>query len=167
MKKLRIFDIFTAALRDFEAGDKDLYSWPRNRTALTHALAQRLWTGLQNEGSPLNVDMNPYLKRTRKSINPDIAVHNRKGQITLAVVCRNDYLSETEQKGLMELAQSCSLAMAVSFFPQKSYMLLYRATPDAIEYFHFDRNTLTVEAVRSKLFETKAGKADGQAYLSL
>lgn len=166
MKKLRTFDIFTAALKDFESKDKVLYSWPKNRIALTHALSQRLWASLQKEGSALNVDMNPHLQKTKKSINPDIAVHNRKGQTTLAVVCRNDYLSESEQKGLMELANSCSLAMAVSFFPQKSYMLLYRATPSAIEYFHFDRNTLTVEAVRSKTFETKKDNSE-QTYLSL
>jgi len=166
MKKLRAFDIFTAALRDFETKDKDLYSWPRNRVALTHSLAQRLWSNLQKEESQLCVDMSPYIEKSKRSINPDIAVHNRKGQIALAVVCRNDYLSEAEQKGLMKLAGSCTLAMAVSFFPQKSYMLLYRAVPDAIEYFHFDRNTLTVEAVRSKVFENKSDSSD-QAYLSL
>jgi len=158
MKKLRVFDIFTSALRDFETGDRDLYSWPRNRLALTHALAQRLFSALSKDNPALFVDM---------SLNPDILVHNRKGQTSLAVVCRNDYLTEGEQKNLMKLAEKANLVMAVSFFPQKSYMLLYRATSSSIEYFHFDRNTLTVEAVRSKVFESKAGKADGQAYLSL
>jgi len=158
MKKLRVFDIFTSALKDFETGDKDLYSWPRNRLALTHALAQRLFSAVNKDNPSLFVDMSP---------NPDIMVHNRKGQVSLAVMCRNDYLTEGEQKNLMKLAETASLAMAVSFFPQKRYMLLYRATSSSIEYFHFDRNTLTAEALKKKTFEKKADKGAGQAYLSL
>lgn len=165
MKKLRAFDLFTQALGAFETGDRVIYSWPRNRIALTHSLAQRLSSKLAEEGSALYADMCPAVFKSKKSLNPDIAVHNRKGQTALAVVCRNDYLSEEEQKGLMELAGMTDLAMAVSFFPQKSYMLLYRATQNSIEYFHFDRNTMTVEAVRTKSFDKNENGE--QTYLSL
>ncbi len=29
-------------------------------------------------------------------------------------------------------------------------MLIYRATPEKVEYFHFDRNTLTTDVVRKR-----------------
>ncbi len=153
MRKLRAFDLFTQALKAFEENDKSLYAWPRNRIALTHCLATRLAESLPEGCENLSVDMCPVLSKSRKAINPDIVIHNRKtGQIALAVVCRSEYLSEEEQQALMELSGSrkCDLVLAVSFFPQKQYMLIYRATAEKVEYFHFDRNTMTTDVVRKR-----------------
>lgn len=162
MKKLLSFDLFISALKDFESGDSVLYPWPRNRIALIHCLAERL-SRYMEEG--LYVDMAPSLSKSRKTVNPDIIVHNRRNHIKLAVVCRNGYLSEAEQKSLVTLARKCDLVMAVSFFTQKSYMLLYMASGDRVEYFHFDRNTLTAHAVRKKLLN-KEKSADNTGQLS-
>ncbi len=153
MRKPRTFDLFTQALRVFEEKDNSLYTWPRNRIALTHSLAKRLEQTLPEGFADLNVDMCPVLSKSKKAINPDIVIHNRKtGQVVLAVVCRTDYLSEEEQQALMELnaGSKCDLVLALSFFPQKQYMLIYRATTEKVEYFHFDRNTLTTDAVRKR-----------------
>lgn len=153
MRKLRAFDLFTQALATFEEKDKSLYDWPRNRLALTHSLAVRLEETIPEGHSELNVDMCPVLSKSKKALNPDIVVHNRKnGQIALALVCRSEYLSEEEQQALMELNtdRKCDLVLALSFFPQKQYMLIYRATAGKIEYFHFDRNTLTTDVVRKR-----------------
>lgn len=153
MKKLRAFDLFTQALATFEEKDNSLYEWPRNRMALTHALAVRLEQALPEGHQELSVDMCPVLSKSKKALNPDIVVHNRKtGQVVLALVCRSEYLSEEEQQTLMELnaGRRCDLVLALSFFPQKQYMLIYRATPEKVEYFHFDRNTLTTDVVRKR-----------------
>ncbi len=52
----------------------------------------------------------------------------------------------------MELNGShrCDLVLALSFFPQKQYMLIYRATAEKVEYFYFDRNTMTTDVVRKR-----------------
>lgn len=153
MRKLRAFDLFTQALASFEEKDKALYEWPRNRMALTHSLAVRLEQALPEGHPELSVDMCPVLSKSKKALNPDIVVHNRKtGQVVLALVCRSEYLSEEEQQALMELnsGRRCDLVLALSFFPQKQYMLIYRATPEKVEYFHFDRNTLTTDVVRKR-----------------
>lgn len=162
-RKYRIFDTFTDALKKLETEDKELFRWPRNRIALSHALAQQL----SKLNPDLSVDLCPYLKTSRKAINPDILAHNRKtGQKYLAIVCRNDYLPEADQKMLLSLAKEikCELVMAISFFPQKNYMLLYRATENGIEYYHFDRNTLTSDIVRTK---TTAEKQKDSQQLTL
>ncbi len=148
-RKYRVFDTFTNALKNLETEDKELFSWPKNRIALSHALAQQLY----KLNPDLSTDLCPFLKTSKKAMKTDILVHNRKtGQKYLAIICRNDYLPENEQKLLLNLAKEikCELVMAISFFPQRNYMLLYRATDNGIEYYHFDRNTLTSNIVRTK-----------------
>ena len=149
-KRIRTFDTFTAALASFETKDRDLFSWTRNRTALTHALALRLKETLTAQGSDLDVDMGAFISRSQKVVNPDILVHDRKEKRVLALVCRSEYLKEEEQEALVGLQQTakCELVMAISFLPQKRYCLLYRVADGKIEYHHFDRNTLTSSIIR-------------------
>ena len=88
-------------------------------------------------------------------------MHNRQsGHQILAIVCRNDYLTEQEQKDLSSLMEgnpqegtSCDLVLAVSFMPQRSYMLIYIANDDGVEYYHFDRNLMIMEPVRRRTIE--------------
>lgn len=158
-RKYRVFDTFTHALKNLETEDKELFSWPKNRIALSHALAQQLF----KLNPDLSADLCPYIKTSKKAIKADILIHNRKtGQKYLAIICRNDYLPEDEQKKLLNLSKEikCELVMAISFFPQKNYMLLYRATDSGIEYYHFDRNTLTSDIVRTKT--TNSSQVDSQ-----
>ncbi|MCR5761245.1 MAG: hypothetical protein K6F82_04555 [Sphaerochaetaceae bacterium] len=150
---MKQFDIFILALRDFETNDRILYNLPRNRTALSHALAVRIMKVLEKNSLPYSVDMAVSETWSRKNLVPDILVHNReKGKKFLSVVCRNDYLSEDEQEELIRLSSENpkTLYLGLSFFPQKNYMLIYAAGGGKIEYLHFSRNTLTSEAVRVK-----------------
>ena len=153
---MTVFDSFVSALAIFETEDRQLYEYRRNRISLTHALAVRLSQVFAKQSKALSADICLQISKSKKTINPDILVHDRhSGKQVLAVVCRNEYLSEEEQKALMVFAGTdrCELVMAVSFFPQKNYMLLYRATASNIEYYHFDRNTLTSETVRKRTEE--------------
>lgn len=150
---MKQFDIFISALRDFETYDKGLYNLPRNRTALTHALAVRLMKVLEKNALEYSVDMSVSETRSKRNLVPDILVHDReKGKKYLAVVCRSDYLTEEEQEELIRLSSenTHTLYLGLSFFPQKKYMLLYATGRGKIEYMHFSRNTLTSEAVRVK-----------------
>ena len=152
-RTIKVFETFGTALKDLETQDGMLYSWPRNRIALSHALALHLHDLVAKQDSSLCVDMCPVLNRSSKAINPDILVHNRETGIqTLAVVCRNEYLTETEQEDLIRFRKNsrCELILALSFMVQKNYMLIYVATEDRIEYYHFDRNSLTIEPVRKR-----------------
>lgn len=156
--RIKAFEIFTKALALLETQDKELFTWPRNRITLTHALAVHIHDILEDH--TYSVDLYPAAK-LRRSSNADILVHNRQsGHQILAIVCRNDYLTEQEQKDLSSLMEgnpqegtSCDLVLAVSFMPQRSYMLIYIANDDGVEYYHFDRNLMIMEPVRRRIIE--------------
>ena len=156
--KIRAFETFGKALNLLEAQDSVLYSWPRNRVALSHALAMHLYELLKDSDRKLSVDLCPVLSRSPKALNPDILVHNREtGSQMLSIVCRNDYLTEGEQDELIRFRREskCDLVLALSFMVQKNYMLIYVANEDKIEYYHFERNSQTLEPVRSKNLEER------------
>ena len=166
-RTIKVFETFGTALKNLETQDGILYSWPRNRIALSHALAQHLQELVSKQDQSLCVDMCPVLNRSSKAINPDILVHNRQtGLQALAVVCRNEYLTESEQEDLIRFRESsrCELILALSFMVQKNYMLIYVATEDRIEYYHFDRNSLTIEPVRKR---DLGGKQEDKDQLTL
>lgn len=149
--RIKVFDIFTKALVSLETQDRVLFSWPRNRIALAHALALHLHEELSP--SPYSVDLCPVISRSKKTINPDILVHNREsGHHLLSILCRNEYLTESEQKELSSMKDlGCDYVTAVSFLPQKSYILVYIANENGMEYYHFDRNLLIMEPIRKRL----------------
>lgn len=157
--RIKAFEIFTKALALLESKDKELFTWPRNRITLTHALAVHIHDIL--EDPTYSVDLYPATTKSRRTSNADILVHNRRsGHQILAIVCRNDYLTEQEQKDLSSLMEgpsqegtSCDLVLAVSFMPQRSYMLIYIANDDGMEYYHFDRNLMIMEPVRRRTIE--------------
>lgn len=157
--RIKAFEIFTKALALLETQDKELFTWPRNRITLTHALAVHLHDILEDPS--YSVDLYPATTKSRRTSNADILVHNRQsGHQILAIVCRNDYLTEQEQKDLSSLMEgnpqegtSCDLVLAVSFMPQRSYMLIYIANDDGVEYYHFDRNLMIMEPVRRRTIE--------------
>lgn len=157
--RIKAFEIFTKALALLETQDKELFTWPRNRITLTHALAVHIHDIL--EDPTYSVDLYPATTKSRRTSNADILVHNRQnGHQILAIVCRNDYLTEQEQKDLSSLMEgnpqegtSCDLVLAVSFMPQRSYMLIYIANDDGVEYYHFDRNLMIMEPVRRRTIE--------------
>ena len=161
--KIRAFETFGKALNLLEAQDSVLYSWPRNRVALSHALAMHLYELLKDSDRKLSVDLCPVLSRSPKALNPDILVHNREtGSQMLSIVCRNDYLTEGEQDELIRFRREskCDLVLALSFMVQKNYMLIYVANEDKIEYYHFERNSRTLEPVRSRNLENQPDTAE-------
>lgn len=160
--KIKAFDTFGKALCLLESQDRELYSWPRNRLALSHALAMHI-SSLIDQKQKLSVDLCPVLNRSPKALNPDILVHNRETKTQLlAIICRTDYLTESEQDELIRFRREskCDLVLALSFMAQKNYMLIYVANEDRIEYYHFERNSQTMEPVRSRSLETQADTAE-------
>ncbi len=149
--RIKVFEIFTKALVSLETQDRALFSWPRNRISLAHALALHLHEELGS--SPYSVDLCPVISRSKKTINPDILVHNREtDHHLLSILCRNEYLTEAEQKELSTIkALGCDYVTAVSFLPQRNYILVYIANENGMEYYHFDRNLLIMEPVRKRL----------------
>lgn len=161
--RIRAFEIFGKALSLLEAQDRILYSWPRNRLSLSHALADHIRDLVKESDARLSVDLCPALSRSGKVLSPDILVHEREsGHQVLSVVCRNEYLTEGEQDELIRFRREsrCELVLALSFMAQKNYMLIYAANEDRIEYYHFDRNSLTLEPVRKRSLEDEHGNKD-------
>ena len=161
--KIKVFDIFGRALGLLETEDNELYRWPRNRLALCHALAVHIHDLLEDSKQGYSVDLCPVLTKSTRDLNPDILVHNRQsGHQILSVVCRNEYLTESEQSELIRFRKesSCELVLALSFMVQKNYMLIYAANEDRIEYYHFDRNSMTLEPVRKRELGTKTESKD-------
>ena len=160
--KIKAFDTFGKALCLLESQDRELYSWPRNRLALSHALAMHI-SSLIDQKQKLSVDLCPVLNRSPKALNPDILVHNRAtGVQLLSIVCRNEYITEAEQADLIKYRKEskCELILALSFMVQRNYMLVYVAGEDRIEYYHFDRNFRTLEPVRKKSLEDQKESKD-------
>ena len=161
--RIRAFETFGKALSLLEAQDRILYTWPRNRIALSHALADHIRDLMRESGAELSVDLCPSLSKSGKTLSPDILVHDREsGNQVLSVVCRNEYLTESEQDELIRFRREsrCELVLALSFMAQKNYMLIYAANEDRIEYYHFDRNSLTLEPVRKRSLEDAPGNKD-------
>lgn len=154
--RIKSFEIFTKALALLETQDKELFAWPRNRITLTHALAVHIHDILEDPS--YSADLYPSTTKSHRTSNADILVHNRRsGHRMLAIVCRSDYLTDQEQKDLSAIMGDqpageppCDLVLAVSFMPQKNYMLIYIANEDGVEYYHFDRNLMIMEPVRRR-----------------
>ena len=74
------------------------------------------------------------------------------------MVCRNDYLSQEEQNALFSLYKKNkdSLVLAISFFASKNYFLIYHVTPKGLEYYHFNKESLTSEILKINSKEEKA-----------
>jgi len=161
--RIRAFDIFQKSLNLLEKEDRQLYSWPRNRLALTHALAEHIRDQIIHLELKYSVDLCPAFTRSSKAINPDILVHNRNtGNQLLSIVCRNEYLTESEQADLIKYRKEskCELILALSFMVQRNYMLVYVANEDRIEYYHFERNSGTLEPVRKRSLEDQKESKD-------
>lgn len=160
--KIRLFEIFVDALRHLVQQDNELFSWPRNKAAVVHRLASHLHAALRRDFSlhadeanasymelpgKLYFDVGVAIDTEQKTFFPDIVLHDRSQEQPvrlLAVVCRDNYLSEDEQISLHELQETgnCELTLALSFLPQKNYLLIYRADNYKMEYYHFLRDEL-------------------------
>ncbi len=173
ISRIKAFDMFTQAVIRLESKDKALFSWHRNRISLTHALAVHLHDLLENPS--FSVDLYPATTKSKNTPNPDILVHNRQtGQRILSIVCRNDYLTEYEQKALSSLITNApkesgkpNLVLAISFMPQKSYMLIYIANENGVEYYHFDRNLMIMEPVRKRTIEEKTSDEEQPSLVNI
>lgn len=166
--RIRVFDAFGRALALLEKEDSCLYTWTRNRISLAHALAMHLKDIISKDDKSIAVDLCPVLAKSSRLINPDILVHNRTtGQQYLSIICRSEYLTEIEQRNLIELRKNskCELVLGLSFKPQKNYMLIYVTTMDGIEYYHFNRNTQTLEPVRKRIIQESSDTNDQQPIL--
>ncbi|MBQ4500804.1 MAG: hypothetical protein II962_03095, partial [Spirochaetales bacterium] len=69
--KIKAFDTFGKALALLEANDSVLYTWPRNRIALSHALAEHIRDLISESDKKLSVDLCPVLSKSGKTLNPD------------------------------------------------------------------------------------------------
>ena len=122
--KIKAFDTFGKALALLEANDSVLYTWPRNRIALSHALAEHIRDLISESDKKLSVDLCPVLSKSGKTLNPDILVHDREsGHQILSIACRNEYMTESEQDELIRFRREskCELVLALSFMAQKNY----------------------------------------------
>lgn len=171
--KIRLFEIFIDALRHLVQQDNDLFSWPRGKAAVVHRLASHLHTALRRDLSlhadeandsymelpgKLYFDVGAAVNIGQKTFFPDIVLHNRSKENPirlLAIVCRDNYLSEDEQISLQELQETgnCELALALSFLPQKNYLLIYRADSYKMEYYHFTRDDLSCVILKRREIE--------------
>jgi hypothetical protein len=144
---IRLFETYISALSRLMEQDALLFTWRRNRVAVSHRLAHHLNEGLSDLFFPsqrkrIVVDMGAAVLEEARALIPDILVHDRDPSDPhrlMAIVCREGYLTEEELWALHELkvTGSCELTLAMAFLPQKDYMLIYRADGTAIDYYHY------------------------------
>ncbi|MGI5910661.1 MAG: hypothetical protein ACOX6K_09880 [Sphaerochaetaceae bacterium] len=182
--KIRLFEIFVDALRNLVQEDNELFSWPRNKAAVVHRLADHLHAALRRDLSLHGddssrtyldlpgrqyVDVGVQFSIGTKTFSPDILLHDRSKDRPvrpLAIVCRDSYLSENEQTSLHELQETgdCELVLALSFLPQKNYLLIYRADDYRMEYYHFLRDELNCVILKRRELD---GQQDDEQQLKL
>lgn len=171
--KIRLFEIFVDALRHFVQQDNELFFWHRNKAAVVHRLASHLHVAFRKDLSlhadetnetymelpgKLYFDVGTTICIDQKNYIADILLHNRsieKPVRLLAIICRDTYLSEDEQTSLYELQENgnCELVLALSFLPQKNYLLIYRAGNSKMEYYHFLQDELSCNLLKQREIE--------------
>ncbi len=159
--KITLFELFTSALGDLVRMDSALFSWPRNKIPVTHALATRIEAAMRRSAGPAaepyHADMGFQLTVEGETYYPDIVLHDRTSSGRLmAIICRDGYLSEGEQAALGELQEhgGFSLVLGMAFLPQKPYLLLYRPTDATMEYHHFSREDLDTDMLKIREADT-------------
>ena len=160
---IRLFETFIQALSTLVDQVSVLFSWRRNRVAVSHRLAQHLEQNLLSvfSGSDmpqLLVDMCAPIVDDMKTLTPDIVVHNRDARNPkrlMAIICRETYLTEEELVGLHDLKErgQCELTLAIAFLPERDYMLIYRSDEATIDYYHFFRNEKHCQLFRRRQFD--------------
>lgn len=142
---IRLFGCFTQALASVQTGDLEILSWPRPRAAFCFRLALYL----QQAMPALRVDLQPCL--SSRGPDCDIVLRTAEGQVALQIWCKPDYFSAAEQTRLQKAASdSHSLVLALSFFPKRDYFLIYRARERMVEYYHFDRQSLSCSPLKNR-----------------
>ncbi|MDD2231680.1 MAG: hypothetical protein PHO44_00280 [Sphaerochaetaceae bacterium] len=144
----KLFQHFTESLAQVQNEDSMIFDWQKPKMAFCFRLALHL----QLRMPEFHVDLQPNPESKALPVC-DILVHSREEQDyrPMALICKPDYLSNSEQDHLISLASDeNTLVLAVAFFPKKDYFLVYRALQDRIEYYHFDRSTLSCEPLKNK-----------------
>lgn len=144
---IRLFETYISALSRLIDQDSVLFTWRRNRLAVSHRLAHHLQEGLfgtfgPSQNSRYVVDMGAAVLDESRSLIPDILVHDRgttDAHRLMAIIIREGYLTEEELWALHELKVkgTCELTLAMALLPHKDYQLIYRADGSAIDYYHY------------------------------
>jgi len=129
-----LFDAFIAALKKLCSDDKVLFALKKRKYALVHRLAMYLEAEVP---SNLYADMMLFLENEG---NPDILIHNRKGDSRLAIYAKEAYLTKKDQEEarLYHKSQGC-MTLAFAFLPEKDYFLVYRFGEAFTDYLHISK----------------------------
>ncbi len=129
-----LFDAFIAAIKKLVSDDKELCTFKKKKYALKHRLAMYLETEVP---ANLYADMMLFLENEG---NPDILIHNRKGDSRLAIYAKDEYLSKKDQEEarLYHKNQGC-MTIAFAFLPEKDYFLVYRFGEAFTDYLHISK----------------------------
>lgn len=146
--QIKLFKHFTDSLSQITTTESIILSWPKVKTIFCHRLAVLL----QQKMPELYSDLCPP-----KSFC-DVVVHDRNtpDYQALSIFFKTDYLTQKEQKQLLALSESTDgLVLGLSYFAKKSYFLIYYASNNQIEYYHFDKSKLECEKLKSRNLTTK------------
>ncbi|MFA6706902.1 MAG: hypothetical protein WCR91_03295 [Sphaerochaetaceae bacterium] len=158
---IRLFEACVSSLALLVELDKLLFSWRRPRIAICHRLAHYLEQTIFGQIHPSKPDeyvfdlSAPVGGPEFRTVNPDILLHNRDTDHPIrpmAIICRDDYLSEQELNllQLLKTKAQCTLSLAIAFLPQKPYLLIYRADDEWIDYYHFERENSHCHLLRRR-----------------
>ncbi len=157
---IRLFEACISALSLLVEHDSQLFTWRRGRIAVCHRLAHHLEHLLFSAGKPekskgYHLDLCATIPGEARVLTPDILLHNRDIENpvrSMAIVCREGYLSESELRSLHELKTKagCDLTLAIAFLSQKDYLLIYRADDTRIDYYHFSRTEFHCQLLKRR-----------------
>jgi hypothetical protein len=137
---IKMFSAFKEALIKLHREDRELLSKKKKRAGVSHRLALYLERLLP---FALYIDLGYEVKLKNGEIYPDILIHGRRGDISMAVFWQDGYLSKSEQEEIKKFTEEtgCALTLAFSLLPEKEYFLIYRFEDNYIQYLHVDKET--------------------------
>lgn len=156
-ENIKLFAAFKNSILKLWKEDIQLFANKKKKTSISH----RLSLYLERELPYIRyVDLLYEIKTNDIEIYPDIILHNRIGDINLAIFWQDEYLSKKEQNEIKKLKESTkeNLVLAFAVLPDKPYFLIYQFETDTINYLHLDKENGNMEYLKQSSKDDENGK---------
>ena len=142
---LALMNTVLKSLKNLEEQEQEVISWTKNKIPLCHRLAYYLEANA-NEGK---CDLSPVFNN---KVTADIQLYDKNNKPILLIFFKKRYFNLKEQKQLIALSKrnTTMLILGITAYPKRNYFLLYRATKDKLEYYHFLRDKKEIVKLMDK-----------------
>lgn len=164
-EEIILFDAFVSALKKLTERDAYLFTLKRKKLPLVHRLAIYLEEEIP---AGLFCDIMMHIRFEDGESTPDLLIHDRKGNIALAVYTKESYLSRKDQEEARTFhREKQCLTLAFSFLDEKDYFLIYRFGSSFTDYLHLSREDFTESLLKRCETESNETFSDTQLLLGI